>query len=480
MFVIAIESPHSPSPCCSATPFSPKRRVYPLRFFLPDSLFHHGWLYPPGWKPAHGPCYNSLLTEDFPFINSKGNAVSPLFTRTSFSQGLRLCCHKRERSHKQEVSLTLRHMCHKSSVRNRINGLSTVKSSLLILCLTLISGTWSPRTLASSSVVILQYHHVSDTTPRITSVTVDTFRKHMAYLSEHQFNVIPLTEAVDSLRNQHPLPEKTVAITFDDAYLSIYTEAFPLLKKHRFPFTVFVSPTPVDKKYQKFLSWAQIQEMVRSGATIANHTLNHDHSVEKLPEESEAQWLKRFQLDLESTEKRLFEKTGQSVKQFAWTFGETTPKLRTVLSDLGYVGFGQQSGAAGELSDFTRLPRFPMAGDYGVNDFRLKVNSRALPVTHQTPDSSLISSDNLKPELELTLQPGDYQKKQLKCYASGQGELTVTWLDKAQTRLKTRANSPLPVGRTRYNCTAPSNSGRHYYWYSHAWLRLTEDGKALD
>ena len=347
------------------------------------------------------------------------------------------------------------------------------------LCITLF--VWLPSLAsAASSAVILQYHHVSDKTPAITSVTPEGFAKHINYLSENKFNVVPLTEAVNALQSKQPLPPKTVAITFDDAYLSIYTNAFPLLKEKGWPFTIFVSPTPVDKSYQKFLSWKQIQEMTRSGATIANHTMSHDHSVERKPGETEQQWLTRFKQDLEATEARIKEKTGQSVKQFAWTFGETTPELRQELSKLGYIGFGQQSGAAGENSDFTRLPRFPMAGIYGANDFGVKAKSIAMPVISQTPDSSLINENNLKPELVMELAKGEYQKEQLKCYASGQGELKIKWLDKEMTRLKTQANKPLPVGRTRYNCTAPSNSGRQYYWYSHAWLRLTSEGKAID
>ena len=347
-----------------------------------------------------------------------------------------------------------------------------------LLFLTVVFSVFSNP--ARASAVILQYHHVSNDTPNITSVSPDIFRSHMNYLADQKFNVIPLATLVDALKTDRQLPKKTVAITFDDAYLSIYTEAFPILRQFGFPFTIFVAPAPIDKKFGKFLSWQQIQEMIRYGATIGNHTMSHVHSVEKLPGESEAQWVSRFQQDLLATEVRIKEKTGQHLKLFAWTFGETAPELRTKLAAMGYVGFGQQSGAAGQYSDLTRLPRFPMAGIYGVNDFVVKVSSLALPVTEQKPDSSLVSRDNLKPNLELTLAEGDYQKKQLKCYASGQGEIKVTWLDKKRTRLVTRANSDLPVGRTRYNCTAPANNGKQYYWFSHAWLRLTDGGKALD
>ena len=119
---------------------------------------------------------------------------------------------------------------------------------------------------------------------------------------------MPLVDVIEALRNKKTLPERTVTITFDDAYLSIYTNAFPILREHGFPFTIFVTPTPVDKNYQKFLSWEQLREMTEAGATLANHTMNHAHSVERLSGETEAQWLSRFRLDLESTETRIQEK----------------------------------------------------------------------------------------------------------------------------------------------------------------------------
>ena len=350
----------------------------------------------------------------------------------------------------------------------------------LLSTILLSSASVIAHAAPNQSAVILQYHHVSDSTPAVTSVTPENFKRHIDYLSENEFNVLPLKEVVEALQKNQSLPEKTIAITFDDAYLNIYENAFPLLKEKGWPFTLFVATDPVDKKYQRFLSWEQIREMTPYGATIANHTTKHDHSVERLPGETEQQWIARFKNDLDTTEQRIKDKTGQSVKLFAWTFGETAPQLRQQLADMGYVGFGQQSGAAGSLSDFTRLPRYPMAGNYGGSDFALKVNSLALPVKNQSPDSSIINENNLMPELVIELAEGEFQKKQLKCYASGQGEIEVQWLNKEMTQFKTRVKNPLPTGRSRYNCTAPSNSGRQYYWYSHAWLRLTDEGKALD
>ena len=74
---------------------------------------------------------------------------------------------------------------------------------------------------ADPQAVILQYHHISSTTPRSTSVTVEEFRLQMDYLRDNGFTVLPLESIVKALQQHMPLPEKAIAITFDDAYISV-------------------------------------------------------------------------------------------------------------------------------------------------------------------------------------------------------------------------------------------------------------------
>lgn len=333
----------------------------------------------------------------------------------------------------------------------------------------------------ADNAVFLQYHHVSDQTPRSTSVTPDRFKEHLDYLDDNGFTVKSIVDVVDAISNNQPLPDKTVVITFDDAFQDIYENAYPLLKEKDYPFTIFVAIEPVDRNFGKYLSWDQLREMGQNGGTIANHSITHSHMVVKLPDETRQEWVNRNRDEIQKTEARIKEKTGQSVKLFAWPFGETNPELQQLLSSMGYVGFGQQSGAVGPLSDFTLLPRYPMAADYAeMRGFRTKVNSFPLPVKSQQPASTMVKGNNLKPALTIELAKGDFQKNQLKCYASNAGEITVEWLDEAQTRFTTVTPNSLPVGRSRYNCTAPSMDGRRYYWYSHQWLRLKADGTAID
>ncbi len=64
------------------------------------------------------------------------------------------------------------------------------------------------------------------------------FRNVCAYLAQH-FNVVPLSEIIDSLKTGHKLPECSVALTFDDGYASNYHLAFPVLKQFGLHATIF-------------------------------------------------------------------------------------------------------------------------------------------------------------------------------------------------------------------------------------------------
>ena len=328
--------------------------------------------------------------------------------------------------------------------------------------------------------MILQYHHVNDRTPRSTSVTPAQFEEHLSYLKDNGFTVMPLPDVIERIRKHQTLPDRTVAITFDDAYLSIYRKAFPLLKRYNYPFTVFVNTNAVDRNYREIMSWQQLNTMAKAGAAIANHSVNHGHLVERAKDETTEAWLNRVRRNIQSAERIIGQKTGQKLKIFAWPYGETAPPLRKLIEQMGFVGFGQQSGAIGAWSDFTKLPRFPMGGVYAAMDsFITKVNTLPLPVNGKMPDSSLVDENNTTPVLQLTLADGDYQKDLLACYGLGE-RLKISWLDADKTVFQIQSKKAIQPGRSRFNCTAPDQDGHRYYWYSHDWLRLTPEGKALD
>lgn len=132
----------------------------------------------------------------------------------------------------------------------------------------------------SFGAVILQYHHVSDSTPKSTSISPEQFAVHLQYLKDHHFNVVPLSTLVTAIKNQKTIEDKTVAITFDDAYIDVLTQAKPLLDQFNFPYTIFVNPNIIDKnerkKSSRYLLWSQLKAMADDGVIIANHGFEHD------------------------------------------------------------------------------------------------------------------------------------------------------------------------------------------------------------
>lgn len=335
-----------------------------------------------------------------------------------------------------------------------------------LCCLTLTPAR------AAGHAVILAYHHVGDDTPASTSVTVETFAGHLSYLHSRGFHVLPLQQLLEKLSGGEELPEKSVSITFDDAYISVYTTAMPMLREHGWPFTVFVNTEPVEKGYGNFMNWQQLRELQANGGAVANHSHSHAYMVRRARGESEDQWGQRMRHEIQSAQAILNERLGPVEKIFAYPYGEFSGPLQAIVSQLGFFGIGQHSGAVGFASDWTAVPRFPMAAGFaGLDQFATKVNSRPLPVEVLLPDRRLLSASDEAPVMRFRLGEGDFRADELNCYCSG-NKMAVQWLDRKQRLLEIRPDKPVGKGRIKYNCTAPSASQSGvYYWYSHLLIR---------
>lgn len=69
---------------------------------------------------------------------------------------------------------------------------------------------------------------------------VEDFERHVAFLAR-EYHPIHLTELVAGLRGRVPLPDRAVALTFDDGYRNNLYLAAPILRHYRVPATLFVS-----------------------------------------------------------------------------------------------------------------------------------------------------------------------------------------------------------------------------------------------
>ncbi len=338
----------------------------------------------------------------------------------------------------------------------------------VLICLGLCIS--SSKVLARDNAVILLYHHVSESTPASTSVSPDTFEQHMAYLADN-YTVLPLKDIVTALKDKQPLPNKVIAITFDDGFKNIYQNGHPVLSKYKLPYTVFINPDLVDK-VNYHLSWDDMRAMAEQGASFANHNLRHEHLLSRQPNESDDAWLTRRISDIQAAEQLLEDNLGVKDKFFAYPYGEYSPELQARLTELGYVGFAQYSGAIASFSDFSALPRFPSAGIYANLDrLKVKMASLAMPVQNPSPSTPLVQSSPFT--FEFSVQSDDINNNQIACYFQGDRQ-KITINDEL---IRVDFKQSLPVGRSRINCTAPSKrEPSRYYWYSKPWFIPTENG----
>lgn len=329
--------------------------------------------------------------------------------------------------------------------------------------------------------VILQYHHISSTTPPSTSASPEVFEEHLNLIDRLGFQVRPLTEVIAAIKAGRPFEDKTVAITFDDGYDSIYLEGYPRLKARNWPFTVFISPRAIDKNHGSTMSWEQLNEMQRNGATIANHSLQHLHLLERLSGENQETWQQRIRNDIQQAQTRLKETLNIDNQLFAYPYGEFDEHLKRLLSEEGYIAFSQQSGPVNQYSDFQSLPRFPASGIYAnPKTLETKLNSLAFNIKSVTPEHKIRSSSEPAPELSITVLADDVRYQQTQCFYAGTPIPTATTKQGEHVVLTAQFNGNLKTGRSRYNCTAPSKSMKRYYWYSMPFITLNESNSWQD
>lgn len=330
----------------------------------------------------------------------------------------------------------------------------------MMISLALAALCGPARATERDSAVVVMYHRFGDGRFPATNIRLDQFDAHLEELRRGGYHVLPLPEIVDALQAGRPLPDKSVAITIDDAWASVHRHAWPRLKAANLPFTLFVVTDETDRGGPEMMSWDQIREVAASGlATIGTQGAAHPHMAALSKAEVAA--------DLARARARLGEELrGLVPRFFAWPFGEASLEAAEAVREAGFTAaFGQHSGVAWRGDDRFYLPRFAFNQAYGAPD-RFRLAARALPLraTAITPADPRLDAAGNPPTFGFTLPAGEGHDA-LACYASHEGKLAHQRLG---PRVEIRPTRPFPAGRGRINCTAPARSpgdGGRWHWF---------------
>ena len=308
------------------------------------------------------------------------------------------------------------------------------------------------------SATVIMYHRFGEGRYPSTNISMEMFEEHLALLTNGDYTILPLPKIVETLKSGQLLPDRTVGISIDDAYLSVYENAWPLLKAASLPFTIFVATSPVDRNLSGYMSWDQLRELKAAGVTVGSQTHTHPHmhtlSVERVREE------------IDTSNQIFLNELGERPELFAYPYGEYSRFVIDAIKDAGFTAaFGQNSGIMHTDEDFFELPRFAFNENYGaLSRLKLAINGLPLKIKDLTPDD-MVLNDN-PPIYGFTLDEEMSPVSQLRCFASNHGKLEVSLLG---LRAEIRLPGPLPSPRGRINCTMPAGKER-WRWYGRQFL----------
>lgn len=213
-----------------------------------------------------------------------------------------------------------------------------------------------------NDVSILAYHRFGPTAADSMTVRTAVFEQHLAWLSANGYAIVPLRSVVDRLEmGKTPAETRSVVITVDDGHRTVYSELFPLIRKYRFPVTLFIYPSAISNASYA-LTWDQLREMKESGLVdIQSHTLWHPNFHQEKKRISPSEYQVFVSKQLRQSKSILESRLGAKIDMLAWPFGIYDSDLEGWARDAGYdAAFSIDRGPVRRDANLLTLPRYLM------------------------------------------------------------------------------------------------------------------------
>lgn len=250
-------------------------------------------------------------------------------------------------------------------------------------------------------VTVLGYHDFSRNKKATEMlITTDKFRKQMQAIKELGLNVISMEDFMAWKRGEKKIQDKSVLITIDDGWKSVYTDAYPVLKEYKYPFTVFLYTNYIDGGGSA-LTTPMIKEMQKNGCTIGSHSVSHPYPTTVKAERAKGSdaFTSYLRKEMGSSRKTLEKKFGTKVTTYAYPGGFITGEMLPVATESGYEFlFTVKPGKTiSSTSNFT-IPRYIILG---THDYIFRnATSFAATSTSAATDGAIVQSTPhpVKPE----------------------------------------------------------------------------------
>ncbi|MFT6793204.1 MAG: peptidoglycan/xylan/chitin deacetylase (PgdA/CDA1 family) [Rubritalea sp.] len=215
-------------------------------------------------------------------------------------------------------------------------------------------------------VAVLGYHDFSSTR-KIQEMLIrpSKFRSQMQAIKDLKLNVISLEDFVLWKQGKKNIPDKSVLITIDDGWKSVYTEAYPILKEFNYPFTLYLYTNYINRGGRSMTS-EMIKEMMENGCTIGSHSVSHPmpSTIRKHQREGADGYKKFIDTELGASKKILESTFNQPINSYVYPGGIHTPEMYVTAAEVGYQHlFTVKPGKVTRKKDDNILPRYIILGE---------------------------------------------------------------------------------------------------------------------
>ncbi len=258
-------------------------------------------------------------------------------------------------------------------------------------------------------IISLMYHRFEENKYPSTNIRINDFNEHLKIIEDNNIKFINPKDFENELKNNKL--QRKILLTIDDGFLSFYENAWPILKKKKIPFILFVSTREVGAF--NYMSWEQIKEISKEDFVEIG---NHSHTHEYLADESNYIIEKDIKKSISIFKKNL----GRNSIFFSYPFGEYSNDFKNIIKKFGFkYAFGQHSGVMDETKDFYELPRYPINEKYGEIK-RFKSLTKTLPFKYKNiyPDEKYLLQNKNPPNVKIEFYENIKNLKSLGCYSN--------------------------------------------------------------
>ena len=245
------------------------------------------------------------------------------------------------------------------------------KGRILVLAVLALSlaGTTSGTAATPRGVPILMYHVVS-APPGSTHypelfVPPHEFAAEMDWLAKHGYHAVTLKQAYDSWTKGAKLPAHPIVISFDDGYLSQYTQAFPVLRAHHWPGVLNMEVNFLHG-VGALAPW-RVRNLIAAGWELDAHTLTHPD----LTTVSDAELWRQVHGSRIAL-RRLFH---VPVDFFCYPAGRYNARVINAVKLAGFLGATTTNYGLARPPGFFTLDRIRINGSDGVSGFASKLTA---------------------------------------------------------------------------------------------------------